>query len=266
MRQLLLILCIMVFSCSLAYSQVFIENGKVERLVSPGDKISDSVTIDNTTGKSVMVKIYWEDFTYQSPYDGSKKFSPAGTLKSSLANWIKFSPRDVVLPPFAKSNISYVIDVPANVKGGYYGVLFVEPQNSVTSTADKGVRIITRVGSLFFIETADRQKTAALDQAGFDKNLFKSQLVNSGDVILLPELSYYVLNRDGLAMDRGQIKKSYLPPGAKLPVEIPVSKDLKPGDYTLILTFDLQDGDVFVKEVDFAKNSDVEYQLRTIRD
>lgn len=266
MQRLLLTLCVLVLSCSLSFAQVFVENGKVEHLVNPGDKISDSVTIDNTTGKSVMAKIYWEDFTYQSPFDGSKKFSPAGTLKSSLANWIKFSPQEVVLPPFAKSNISYVITVPPNVKGGYYGVLFVEPQNNITSTADKGVRIITRVGSLFFIETADRQKTAALEQAGFEGNVFKAQLRNSGDVILLPELSYYVLDHEGLAMDRGQLKKSYLPPGSKLPLEVPMIKDLKPGEYTLVLTFDLQDGDVLVKEVDFSKNSDLEYQLRTIRD
>lgn len=252
--------------CSSAHAQIFVEQGKVEHLVHPGDRIAQSVFIDNTTNKDVAVKIYWEDFSYQAPYDGSKKFSPAGTLKSSLANWVKFSPRNTVIPPYGKSEIAYTINVPANASGGYYGVLFVEPQTNMLAGGDKGVRIITRVGSLFFVETGDRNKKADLQQATFQNAQFKAEMVNTGNVVLLPELSYYILDREGLAVDRGQLKKNYVPPGAVVPVELALGRDLKAGDYTLVLTFDLQDGDVLVKEIEFSKSSDVEYRLRAIRD
>ena len=252
--------------CSPAHAQVFIEHGKVNLLIHAGEHVSDTVSIDNTTNKSVRVRIYWEDFAYQPPFDGAKKFAPASTLKSSLAQWVQFSPRYFDLPAFGKAKISYVIDVPSNAQGGYYGVLFVEPQNKGISDSDKGVRIITRVGCLFFVETGDRNKDASLDQVTVDGGVLKARLRNNGNVIFLPQSSYYIMDREGLAVDRGELKKYYLPPGESADVGLPLSKDLSPGDYTLVLTFDLQDGDVLVKEIDLTKNSDIEYKVHAIRD
>ncbi len=253
--------------CVPVHAQVFIEQGKVNLTVQPGDHISDSVAVNNTTNKSVRVRIYWEDFAYQSPFEGAKKFAPASTLKSSLAKWVQFSPRYFDIPPFAKSKISYTIDVPPNAKGGYYGVLFVEPQNEGPDGVQKGVRIITRVGSLFFVETGDRSKTASLENVSVSGGVLKARLRNTGDVILLPQSSYYIMDRDGLAADRGELKKYFLPPGESADLQLPLSKDLAPGnDYTLVLTFDFEDGDVLVKEIDITKNSDIEYALKTIRD
>lgn len=210
--------------------------------------------------------MYWEDFSYIAPFDGAKKFSPAATLKTSLASWVQFSPQYMDLGPFAKMQIKYVIEVPSNAKGGYYGVLFIEPQNKGISDTDKGVRIITRVGSLFFVETGDRNKKASLGEATMDNGIFKARLTNEGDVILLPRSSYYIMDREGLLADRGELKNYYLPPDKSTDIEMSLPQGLKKGDYTLVLTFDLQDGDVLVKEVDISKNSDFDYKLHTIRD
>jgi hypothetical protein len=252
--------------CVPVNAQVFVEQGKVNLPVHPGEHVSDTVTVHNTTGKSVKARIYWEDFSYQPPFDGAKKFAPASTLKTSLAKWIQFSPRDLVLPAFGKVNISYSIDVPSNAQGGYYGVLFVEPQNSDLSGSDKGVRIITRVGCLFFVETGDRSKNASVNEVFVNGNILKGRLHNQGNVVLLPQSSYYIMDREGLATDRGELKKYYLPPGESVDFELPLGRDISPGEYTLVLTFDLQDGDVLVKEIELTKNSDIEYKVRTIRD
>lgn len=256
----------MFLSCVSAHAQVFIEQGKVNHVVSPGDQLSDSVTVHNTTDGNVRVRMYWEDFVYVAPYDGAKKFAPAATLGSSLASWVQFSPQYTELGPFAKTQIKYTIKVPSNARGGYYGVLFVEPQNKGMSDTDKGVRIITRVGSLFFVETGDRTKKASLKDATIDNGVFKARLTNEGDVVLLPQSSYYIMDRDGLMADRGELKKYYLPPEATADVELPISKTLVPGEYTVVLTFDLQDGDVLVKEIDISKNSDFDHKLHSIRD
>lgn len=254
------------FLCASAHAQVFIEQGKVNLLVHPGEHVSGAVTVDNTTGKSVKARIYWEDFAYQPPFDGAKKFAPASTLKASLAKWVQFSPRDLVLPAFGKANISYSVDVPANAQGGYYGVLFIEPQNLDLTGPDKGVRIVTRVGCLFFVETGDRNKDASVDQVAVNGNILKGRLRNEGNVVLLPQSSYYIMDREGLAADRGELKKYYLPPGESADFDLSLSNDLSKGEYTLVLTFDLQDGDVLVKEIELTKNSDIEYKVRTVRD
>ncbi len=266
MKTKILLLLVSFLLSPSVHAQVFIEQGKVNHLVAPGDRVSDSVTVHNTTEKSVRARIYWEDFAYQPPYDGAKKFAPAATLKSSLASWVQFSPRYIDLGPFAKAQIKYVIEVPANAKGGYYGVLFVEPHNKGISDTDKGVRIITRVGSLFFVETGDRNKKASLSEASINTGIFKARLTNEGDVILLPQSSYYIMDREGLLADRGELTKYYLPPEKSVDIQLPLAKSLAPGDYTLVLTFDLQDGDVLVKEIDLTKNSDFDHKLHSIRD
>lgn len=252
--------------CSPAHAQVFLEQGKVNLLVHPGEHINDTVTVDNTSGKAVKVKVYWEDFSYQPPFDGAKKFAPAGTIKTSLVKWVQFSPRSLDLPPFGKANISYVIDVPSDAHGGYYGVLFVEPQNLNFKEGDKGVKIITRVGCLFFVETGDRIKKATVDKISVHGNVLKGQLRNGGNVVLLPQSSFYMMDREGLAADRGELKKYYLPPGESADLELPLSRDLSTGEYTLVLTFDLQDGDVLVKEIELSKISETEYRVRSVRD
>lgn len=266
MKTKIIIFLVLILLSPSADAQVFIEQGKVNLLVVQGERVSDSVTVHNTTGKTVRARIYWEDFAYQTPYDGAKKFAPAATLKSSLATWVQFSPRYIDLGPFAKAQIKYVIEVPSNARGGYYGVLFVEPQNKDISDTDKGVRIITRVGSLFFVETGDRNKKASLSDASINTGVFKARLTNEGDVILLPQSSYYIMDREGLLADRGELTKYYLPPEKSVDIQLPLAKSLSPGDYTLVLTFDLQDGDVLVKEIELTKNSDYDYKLHSIRD
>src|SRR4051812_31529404 len=111
----LLFVCVFLFWSQAAGAQVFIEQGKVNLTVTPDKTVTGEVTVNNTSNKELKAKVYWEDFVYQPPFDGAKKFMPAGTSQVSLANWIQFSPRDVVLPPFGKKNIGYTIQVPADV-------------------------------------------------------------------------------------------------------------------------------------------------------
>jgi hypothetical protein len=257
--------CVLVLGSPHAGAQVFIEQGKVNLSAKPGEPLGGDVTVNNTSDKELNVKIYWEDFTYQPPYDGAKKFLPAGTSPLSLAKWIQFSPRELVLPPFAKKKISYTISVPADAKGGYYGVLFVEPETPDLKL-DKGMKIITRVGSLFFVETEDSVKQASVENLAFNGSRLQGKFINQGNVILLPQATYYIMDRESIVADRGDLKKHYLPPSEAFDIDIEMNSELSPGDYTLVVTFDLDAGDVVVNEVDFTKNSDTDYVLKTVRD
>ena len=105
---------------STAFAQIFLEEGKIFRNVDKGDLINESMVVQNTSDESIDVLVYWEDFEYQPPYEGSKKFFPAGTTNNSANSWISYSPQKFTLAPHGKQKISYVIDVPPNAKGGYY--------------------------------------------------------------------------------------------------------------------------------------------------
>lgn len=237
-----------------AQAQIFIEKGKVETTVEPGQTVMDSFTVNNTTDKPVKVKAYFEDFIYETPFDGKKKFLPAKTTEHSVSGWINYSPNSFTLAPYGRQKISYIIKVPEDAQGGYYGVLFFE-EDSEIKPQKLGIRIVTRVGSLFFIETKNKSKQSLVENITVSGGEVQGAFRNAGDVIIIPNGTYFVMNEEGVALDRGEMNKLYLPPGEAGAFAFTIDQKLPSGKYTVIMTFDLQEGDVLVREVELEKSS-----------
>jgi len=231
-----------------ANAQLFLEQGKVVIAVSPGEHTRGSLLIHNTSSDKSIVKIYWEDFEYKTPYDGTKEFLPAGTAPGSASQWVIFSPQVFTLPAFGRQKIDYTVTVPSTIKEGHYGVLFFE-RSSDPLNSDTGVTLVTRVGCLFFIEPKEKNKKADLQNMGIKDSSFTTTFVNQGNVVLIPHTTYYIMEGEGVVLIRGEAKKLYVPPGASASLEIPLKKKFKPGQYTLVVNSDLEDGDVVVKEI-----------------
>ena len=231
-----------------AHAQLFLEQGKVTLAVSGGEHTNGSLLIHNTSSEPADVKVYWEDFEYKAPYDGTKNFLPAGTAPASASQWVTFSPQVFNLPAFGQQRVDYTVSVPSQIQEGHYGVLFFE-RSSDALMSDKGVTLVTRVGCLFFIEPKDKSKKASVQDIGLKANTFTASFVNQGNVILIPRTTYYMMQEGGLVLLRGESKKLYVPPGASGTLEIPLKKKLDPGHYTLVINSDLEEGDVVVKEI-----------------
>lgn len=250
-----------------ASAQIMIEQGKVIHKVSPGETVVNTLNVHNTSKtETLRLKAYWNDFMYVEPYDGTKEFTPAGTSEYSCGSWISFSPQEFTMEPLSSKKISYSVQSPATARGGYYGVLFLEEGGGKTQ-GYVAVNIVTRVGSLFFIETDNRKKAARIENlrpAG--PASVQGEYANEGDVISIPDGIYYILDSGGLVADRGTVKKFYLPPAKKVSFDVPFSSELKPGQYTMVLTFDLGDGDSVVKEMDFSKSRDATIKILKTRD
>jgi len=248
-----------------AAAQLLVEEGKVRLNITPGQTITDAMTVHNTSGAPVKVKVYWEDFTYIPPFNGEKDFFPAGTGSYSCADWINFMPREFILPPHGTQRIDYTINVPANAAGGHYGILFFE-NSAVQSVPGKiGVSIVTRVGSLFFLETANKDKSTQVDEWTAGEKSFKAKLKNIGNVFLLPQGVYYILDSAGIAVDRGDLEKAYLPPEKAWEFIIPYPTNLPAGAYQIILTFDLEDDVSKVVEADFSVDAKGKYTIKQVR-
>ncbi|MFH0753965.1 MAG: hypothetical protein V2A70_05310 [Candidatus Omnitrophota bacterium] len=238
-----------------ARAQFFLEQGKINLNVSGGDRINKSLTIHNTTQEEQVVKAYWEDFEYQPPYEGAKKFLPVGTgVGTSAAGWVNFSPQEFTLPPQGKKEIEYSINVPQKYDAGHYGILFFERASEPYKDAT-GVNIITRVGALFFIEPKNIEKKAELKNLKQDVASLTGEFHNMSTVILIPQITYYVMNNDGLVADRGELKKLYIPPSVAAKWTIPLSFKLEPGEYSMVINADFEEGNVAVKEVKLTKDS-----------
>jgi len=62
------------------------------------------------------------------------------------------------------------------------------------------------------------------------------------------------------------MEKVYLPPDKSAQYPLSLNRDLNPGVYTIVLTINLEDDDVFVKEIDFKKNGLSDFNIIEIRD
>ena len=89
---------------------------------------------------------------------------------------------------------------------------------------------------------------------------------NLGNTFLHIQGTFYVMDSEGMIKDRGKIRELYCLPQDKTKVTIDLSKDLSPGNYTAIITFDMEDYDVLVKEVDFSLKVSREVNVLEIRD
>jgi len=250
--------------CGFADAQLLMEKSRVEETVNPGETIADVITLHNNGEVPMDLTVYWEDFEYLPPYDGKKNFMPAGSSPFTMSNWIAFSPREVTIPPKGKRDINYTIKVPSDAVGGHYGVLFFESGSREKSQVT-GVNIVTRLGALFFIESANKNKSAALNNINLKESTITGTFENKGNIIFFPKGIYYMMDKEGLVLERGEVDKLYVPPQKEAPFAIDLSDELKEGDYTLVLTFDLNEGDSVVKEVDLKKVS-AGYEIKQVRD
>jgi len=249
-----------------AVAEIMIEQGKVEIRANPGETIVDTITVHNTSKSDPMrLRATWEDFTYIEPYDGKKEFMAQGTGPLSASGWVTYSPQEFTLEALATKKITYSFQIPTDARGGYYGVLLLQ-EGGDTNPGQIGVSIVTRVGALFFIETTNSSKAAKVDNIAIADKIFTGDFHNQGNVIMIPNATYYVLDGEGLVADRGEIKKFYLPPGAKTNFEVTFSEKLAAGTYTIILTFDLGDGNSAVKEIEFTKSDSGELSIVKVQD
>ncbi|MCA9405805.1 MAG: hypothetical protein KC684_04665 [Candidatus Omnitrophica bacterium] len=267
MKKIYLIVAVSVLGlfCTNVEAQILVEQGKVIEVIAPGETVTGVLNIHNTSGEPINVIGYWEDFDYVEPYNGNKKFLPAGAGEKSASEWINLSPTSFQLAPFQRKEVSYVINPPQDSTGGYYGVVFFEKESPDVDSR-LGVRIVSRVGSLFFLESVDQKRSGRYENIVTEGSGFTGKFTNEGNVILIAEGVYFILDAEGLAVDRGEVPNIYLPPGKTADYKIPFSNELTAGSYTLLLTVDLGEGASLVKEIDFQKTSSGDMTIKEVRD
>jgi len=251
-----------VFSFNLSIS-----NPKINLKVDPGEVITGSLTINNPSSSEIAIKAYLEDFIYVAPYDGSKKFFPAGSTEHSCAGWISFSPSEFKLGPFGQRNIDYTVRMPQSASGGYYAVLFFETSlGEIEQTPGNRLLVLGRIGSLFLVETKNSIKKAEIEDLKAGINSIRAQFKDTGNILLKAHGTYFIMDTGGMVRDRGEIGDIFIFPGNETLFSIKMAPSLGADKYTLIINFDLQDGDVLVKEIDLMKHTDGSLEISAVRD
>lgn len=261
----MLCLC-MILSAPAVEAQVLVEEGKINLSLAPGQKTADTLTIHNTGSAPTDLTLYLEDFRYIPPFRGKKEFFTSGTRKDSCSQWINFYPQTIHLPPFANKKINYTVSMPADASGGYYCVLFMEKKTLLEGGSQEvgqegskaGLTILSRVGTLFFVESNTRQKKISVSNIAVASAAITGQVTNHGDVTLVITPLFYILDSaSGVPVDRGESDKIYLPSGETAEFEVKLLSGLQDGRYLSVVTFDLENNISSVSEVEFEKKGSV---------
>ncbi len=251
---------------SYLFAQVVPEKREIKLEVEPGKKTVQSITVENVFGEVVTIKAYLEDFEYQPTYNGTIDFKPLGSTPRSCGKWFSISPELFVVPSKAKQTITYSIDVPQEAKGDYYAVLFFEKSAPPGAMNYTGLNLVTRTGVKIILETPDKVRKATIQGIAINKSAIEGYLLNSGNVIEIGNATFYIMDKESIVSDRGDIQKVYLPAGEKVPFAIKISKKVPQGEHTLFINFDLSDGKALIKEVDFLKGETGIIKILKIRD
>ena len=260
------ILSALLFFLPLAAFALRIDNPRVRIPVTSGKSYSGAIVVDNPTKEDVVVKVYLEDFIYVDPFNGDKKFMARGTTPRTISDFITFSPAGFTLSPFNSQTVNFSITLDKKINETHCGVLFFETSIGTSMDEGKAIDVMGRLGSLIFLDPEDAKKTAAFTLSGGGDYALSGTLANTGNAFFSALGTFYVMDDKGMVADRGQTEGLYLMPGDKHAVAVKFSKSLPPGKYTAVISFDLEGGDLFTKEVDFSLTSGGGVQVGESRD
>jgi hypothetical protein len=276
--QILLLAGLMLFlfsGASQAVEVVRLDKTKIRLSIPLGQTKVGVINVENPSEEPKTVRVYFEDWYYLAPYDGSKDFKPRATTRLSCADWIDFSPAEILLPPYGKQKINYTVKVPQGVEGGHYAVLFFESLLGQPEAEGVGVSVAVRVATLFYIEAEGTlKKDVSLEKFSVQRNSKEAplkigfNLKNNGNVDITASGNYNIMDKKGMVYARGDFNTVYTFPGDSAELSATWSLPISKGTYDLILTLDLGKaqeeanlgrGPVFVKEtsIEIGDNGEI---------
>ena len=221
------------------------DKSKIRVTVPPSQAATGFITVENPGSDPKSVRAYLEDWAYLAPYDGSKEFKPAGSLKNSAADWITFTPAELTLAPNSRERINYTVKVPSGAAEGRYAVLFLESMASSGAGEGVGVNLAIRVAVLFFVEPEGMIKRAlsvdGLSVTRSPKGMLDISLpvANTGNIDLTVGGSFDIMDAKGMVAARGVFNDIYTLPGNSARLAASWSLPIEPGEYSLVMTLDL---------------------------
>lgn len=217
-------------------AQVNLSPLKIEAKTNRG-QAQGVINITNTTNETFRARVYAESFTY----DRDKGFENLASSPTDLRPYLQFSPRELVVPPGTTRRVRLNARLAPNLPSGEYRVMiFTEPlkQNVTTDRNGNTTKIITRVGSAFFVRKGDVRPNLAVDSVIWNSEAKKMQLFvrNTGKASAYASVKW-TLKQGGTVVKTGETPDTgIVPDGDRNIILNPSKKDelaLSPGTYQL---------------------------------
>src|SRR5580765_246171 len=217
--------------------------GEVRETFKPGVPFQFDLSTVNSGDTAVDMHVEITDLWFDEKNE--KVFSSPGTSPRSAANWIQFVPDHFEVGPHGTQKMKAIVTPPADAKGGYYAVLFVQskPQLSFPKNDGKGVFTSMRIGCLVLLraETTEEYKVElsvvkVTPPAETHSLSVDFDLLNSSNTHVFPVARVAVLDANRKLVGKGEGDEKRFLPGQKNSMHVEWAGKLPPGAYTALLT------------------------------
>jgi hypothetical protein len=221
-----------------------------------GNTSQGIIILKNMSEESQEAKIYQTD--YEFFYDGRNNYGEPGKMARSNANWITFTPKQLIVPANGISEVNYSIKIPNDkaLIGTYWSLIMIEEVPKVPPELESGknemklgiqakkryaFQIVTNIGdtsviSLNFI-------SVKLIKEG-EKRIFQIDMENVGEKWAKPLLYIELYNEAGNYIGKFDGEKKRIYPGTSVRFNIDLS-ELPKGKYKAMVMADCGGDDIF---------------------
>jgi len=255
----LLLIAALIFLTGILKSRanVLVMNGLThENQLSPGEKSTDRIQLQNASGQVKSVKIYQTDYWFS--YKGESFYDKPGTIKRSNAAWITVSQLFVTLQPNEIKDIEFEVRVPQNdsLTGSFWSVIMVEGMAPIDTSASKqritintvlryAIQVVTSIGN-----TGTRNLEFLNFGLGKEEGTtyFEADIENTGERMLRPEVGLELFDKNGVSQGVKKVEPKRIYPGTSVKMKVPLD-GIVPGGYTGVLVADCNDDYIFGSNV-----------------
>ena len=229
--------------------------------MSAGQSTTQTITLINTTNKPLSFQASIHDFVPQGN-TGQPRFlssSEESDSKYSLSRWITIIKQpEFTLPPQAKTEITFAINIPANVEPGthYGGILFGQPISQIEGSSSAAEQ---KAGAIILVRLGRSNEQISIENFASNKKIyshgpveFTTTLHNFGNVHSRPKGEVTVRNIWGRQVTQLPVNKDAL-------IVLPESKRVFPTEWSNKLGF----GRYTAEEVLFYGSPKVELRAQT---
>lgn len=159
-------------------SGITISPVRIEDLVNPGDKLTKTLKVTNSSASPKTLYGFLKDFKSGNESGAPILIEPGSEEGSFLASWITIPTEGIDFTPGEEKELSFQINVPENAgPGGYYGGVYfgTKPPRLNVDSEDKGagMSIGQQSGALVLLQVkGDVKEEADIREFATDKEVY----------------------------------------------------------------------------------------------
>ena len=192
--------------------------------------------VSNTSDKPLRVRVSATAFSYDE--QGNFKRLESGS-KEDLTSYMRYSPKEVTIPPKSTNNIRLAAILPPSLPDGEYRVaIFVNSLQEINNeTTNYRVNFTTSMGSAIYVRKGNIHPNLNVDKAHFntEKSELRLTISNQGQATARPKITWK-LTQNNKEIIKGEGGGSFLPNKTMSVILKPNTKEkmiLNAGNYQL---------------------------------